>query len=416
MVNYGREESVDSRGSIEMYTIHLKRIESGHIVKKNEQTDDQREEIKQKESKIISKQKKIDSCNEAIQKIENVTIPNKQEELNNLSNEIESLERTNPKDLIITEEKFKPWVFYVCLIAVLFLTIFIYYFYVNLGYVLFDIPSNLPPDLVFSCSPSVLNSITELKGDGGCSTSLSTGPLLLPILFLTIAVLIHIKLENILKAKSKKYLAAFGIFLLLSLVLILDTILAIKFEERLFNWEGKGGPFGEQFPVGLMEQLSYSYKEPAFLLILGLGFVGYIVWSLILHEMSKEWDKKDPEIIWRRKLKFLRQKKEELKEKIQELKEEKNNTIPDQIRSYNNEISEIRETIKLIKIGGVEMLRQALIEFTIGWNQFLTFNYPRKESDSKINEIKSSLNQFLESSSILSTTNKISESELAQAN
>jgi hypothetical protein len=413
---FGTLESEECRASLEMYTIYLKRIESGHIVLKEELNDDQKEDLQREQNHIENINKKINNCQDEIKRREDLLIPNIDKQIDKKKTEYNELESKDPKDITITDEKFRPWVFNISVLGALLLTVFIYYFYVNLGYVLFDIPINIPPDYVFSCNPSVLNSLDQLLGKGGCHIDVSTGPLLLPILFLTIAILIHLKVENLLKLKKNKYKGYLSITLLILFVLILDTILAIKFEERLFNWEGTGGPFGAPFPKGLVEQLKYSYDESAFILILGLGFIAYIVWSLILHEISKEYEKKDPENVWRRMLRRMQKDIDSLNLEKSKMNEEKDVIFPGKIRELNNEIMAIRKNIKLIKIGGLSKLRQSLIEFTIGWNKYITFRFDSNECNNKIIDIKNSLEIFVTSSTILRGAKSINDAELSLSN
>ncbi|KAA3624240.1 MAG: hypothetical protein DWP94_04035 [Flavobacterium sp.] len=411
---FGKDESEECKASTEMYTIHLRQIESGHIVKKEETTKEQRDDIAEKEQKIQGLLNDISEKNKEIRNIKEVLIKEKDSELRLKKQEKDNLEKTDPRDVIDPGPMYKPWLFYIAAFVSILLIGFIYYFYVNLGYVLFDLPTNFPPEIAFTCSPEVLNSYEQLVGEGGCSTSLSLGPLLLPILFLAVAILIHFKLENLVHQEGKKFKAYFGIGVFLMLVLVLDTILAIKFEERLFNWNGTGGPFGNQFPVGLLDQLKYSYKEPAFILIIGLGFVGYIIWSLITHEASKEYDKKNPENVWRRQLRRISRKINQIQGEKSYLLKKANHIIPDEIRNIEKNIANIKQSIKLIKIGGKDKLRKALIEFTIGWNQYIQFKYGSDAiAATKISTVKTELNSFIASSKVLKDMDEVASEEIS---
>jgi hypothetical protein len=409
---YGRDESQTFEGGIEMYSIHLRRIETGHIVKKEETTEDQKQEIERKTREIEEIQSDLEKYQQEILDIKTVSIPSIKDEIKQNKEEYNKLESQDPKDMTNTDEKFRPFTYLIYLVAALGLTVFIYYFYTNLGYVLFDIPSVIPPDIAFNCNPSVFNSLEELLGKGGCLTGISTGPLLLPILFLTIAIVIHSQIEGIIKRKENKIKGYLAITLFVFLVVILDLILAIKFEERLFNWEGKGGIYGDPFPTGILDQIKYSYDEPAFLMILGFGFLGYIVWSFILHLVSTEFEKRDPSIVWRRKLRLIEKKKDSLIEKKRELNNDIAILIPNQIRELNSEINSIRDSIQLIKIGGKTKLKQGIIEFTIGWNEYLRYKHNDQISSTKITEITIELNNFINASSVLRGTESISDNQL----
>jgi hypothetical protein len=409
---YGRDESQTFEGGIEMYSIHLRRIETGHIVKKEETTEDQKQEIERKTREIEVIQSDIEKYQQEILDIKTVSIPNIKDEIKQQKEEYSKLESQDPKDMTNTDEKFRPFTYLIYLIAAIGLTFFIYYFYTNLGYVLFDIPGTLPPEIAFNCNPSVFNSLEELLGKGGCLTGISTGPLLLPILFLTIAIVIHSQIEGIIKRKDNRIKGYLAITLFVFLVVILDLILAIKFEERLFNWEGKGGPFAEPFPTGLLDQIKYSYDEPAFLMILGFGFLAYIVWSFILHLVSTEFEKRDPSIVWRRKLRLIEKKKDSLIEEKKELDNDISILIPSKIRELISKTPPIRDSIQLIKIGGKTKLRKSLIEFTIGWNEYLKYKHNDQISSTKINEITNGLNNFIKASSTFKGTESISDNQL----
>ncbi|QNJ97021.1 MFS transporter [Constantimarinum furrinae] len=409
---FGRDSSEECKASSEMYTIHLRQIESGHIVKKEEDTQEQRNDISEKEQKIDRIQNEINDKTAEIKQIKEEKVRDKDVEIINLKKERDDLAAQDPRDVIDTGPKFKPWLFYTGVFISTLLILFIYYFYVNLGYVLFDLPVVFSPDIAFTCNPEVLNSLDQLNGNGGCKVAISIGPLLLPILFLAIAILIHFKLENLIYEEGKKYKAWIGIFFFLVLVLGLDIILAIKFEERLFNWKGVGGVFGDQFPTGLLEQLKYSYKEPAFLLILGLGFVGYIIWSFITHETSKEYEKKDPENRWRRKLRRFEKQIDRVQGEKSYLLKKANHLLPDEIRELEKEIGSIKQSIRLIRIGGKDKLRNALIQFTIGWNQYIQFKYGDSSASEKIIIVKNELNSFISSSSTLRDIDQVKNEEI----
>ncbi|PKA82446.1 hypothetical protein ATE92_0575 [Ulvibacter sp. MAR_2010_11] len=410
---FGRDSSEECKASLEMYTIHLRQIESGHIVKKEEDTQEQRNDILEKEQKIERIQNEIKDKTVEIKQIKEAKVKDKEEEINNLKRERDDLASQDPREVIDTGPKYKPWLFYTGAFISLLLILFIYYFYVNLGYVLFDLPAVFSPNIAFDCHPEVLNSLDQLFGNGGCKVAISIGPLLLPILFLAIAILIHFKLENLIYEEGKKYKAWIGISLFLVLVLGLDIILAIKFEERLFNWKGVGGVFGNQFPTGLIEQLKYSYKQPAFLLILGLGFVGYIIWSLITHEASKEYEKKDPENRWRRKLRRFEKQIERVQGERSYLLKKASHLIPDEIRELEKEIGNIKQSIRLIRIGGKDKLRNALIQFTIGWNQYIQYKYGDFGASEKISLVKNELNKFISSSATLRDIDQVKNEEIS---
>lgn len=89
---FGKEESEECKASEEMYNIHLKQIESGHIVKKEESSKEQLDEISEKEQKINRLQQDIADKDQEIKRIKEVLIKEKDDEIKEIKNEKEILE------------------------------------------------------------------------------------------------------------------------------------------------------------------------------------------------------------------------------------------------------------------------------------------------------------------------------------
>lgn len=126
-----------------------------------------------------------------------------------------------------------------------------------------------------------------------------------PIVFFAFGTVLHIFLES----ESKfKYLTISAVFLI---TLMLDAFIAYKIHNEIEKALGLIYDGDE-----LLRFTDVWYKDINFYIILLMGFVVFIMWSIILHSILKEIDKQSLIKIINKKIQIKRRELEELKAQL----------------------------------------------------------------------------------------------------
>ncbi len=106
-------------------------------------------------------------------------------------------------------------------------------------------------------------------------------------------------------------------------------------------------------------------QSPTFYIILFLGFLVYIIWSILLDSLLREWDKKEITNNLKRIIKHLRGDIKVLKSRILD------------VTSVKNKIADYREDASTVMQGN---LKKYIDQFTSSWIAYLgTFQFKRGE-------------------------------------
>jgi hypothetical protein len=165
-----------------------------------------------------------------------------------------------------------------------------------------------------------------------------------PVIFFSFGYALHVLLD----AKGrKKYIYA---TLIILVTFILDFLLALKGHQQ-----------ENTFKVMIGEATEPWTTSSIFYIILFMGFVVYIVWSILLHALITEWHKRD--VLGKRYdwIKELTKENDEHRVKIIGLEGE--------MTSLHQKIEDIQKKIDAVYIS-VDDIKQSLIQFKIGWMQF----------------------------------------------
>ena len=211
--------------------------------------------------------------------------------------------------------------------------------------------------------------ISALPAPGELSDALSYNYLLLfaPFLFFGFGYAVHVLLE--LKSKLKYVY----VFLVLAVTFILDFLLAFKIHK--INADAQS-IISDEAPIALVE-------DSNFYIILFMGFVVYIIWSILLNASINEWKKRN--IIGRRVVKINQLDKDidGATEKIASLQTE--------IKLKESTIDHLNDEIKGVKIP-VDKLKFCLSELYAGWLAFITGSSVLTEKKNPCEEV---YNNFL---------------------
>lgn len=239
--------------------------------------------------------KSMENANLEITRLETKTNSGERQGLiSTKENEIETLE--NEKSDI--DKKHKPnWV-NVTLYGLIFipLSIYLFLFYTSIahnGFYGIDINSLINGDkLAIGILPNFQDLIIAIQ----------TNYILVvfPIVFFAFGTVLHIFLEN--EGKTK-YFTISAVFLI---TLLLDAFIAFKIHNEIEKALGLIYD-GEE----LLRFTDVWYKDINFYIILLMGFVVFIMWSIILHSILKEIDKQS---LIKRINKIIQRRKKELDE------------------------------------------------------------------------------------------------------
>lgn len=178
-----------------------------------------------------------------------------------------------------------------------------------------------------------------------------------PFIFYAFGYAVHVFLEQ--KSKTKYIWIA----LVILITFILDFLIAYKIHEIT----------NEAIVLSGGESTNWN-SSPTFFIIIFMGFVVYIIWSILFHAWMTEWSKRD--ITGR-----IDDSINELKKQIKKLQEQLG-TIDLKISEKESNIKKLRNSLTDIKIP-VSDIKFCIAEFSAGWLQFLsgtnTLEQTRKE-------------------------------------
>lgn len=169
-----------------------------------------------------------------------------------------------------------------------------------------------------------------------------------PFIFYGFGYALHVILEQ----KSKwKYLS---IVLIVAVTFVLDFLIAYKIHLNTNQ---------VMELMGLDNEVLHWSQSPTFFIIIFMGFIVFIIWSILLHAWIKEWGKKDitgriDEAIHnlRNEVKFFDKQKEEYQHKIAETESK--------IRYLNQRLNNIQIPESDLQL--------SVSEFVAGWFNYLS--------------------------------------------
>jgi hypothetical protein len=226
------------------------------------------------------------------------------------------------------------------------LTLFLYAFYCSLIYSLFF---GTEVNNVSFFNPNVFS---DTKNKGGLTSWVIFCS---PIIVLSIGYLIHTFLSQ------KRY---FYLFSLLLLMLIIDGLISYQITKSIHE---------NRFGAGLTDErwrVEMALDDPQFWTVILLGYVMYIVWGVLLHNVLRQYSKLQPDKILELKTENLDKRILETEENLTDIRNKiagltsQVAILDNEIDLKNNDIIGYRNGIIPVKVSA---LRDAVAQFMNGW-------------------------------------------------
>lgn len=263
------------------------------------------------------------------------------DKIKNLKEEISNIQSGIPVQNK-THETFSSMKFLMNLIFLIPLSIYLFLFYVATIYKVF----------YFSAEQIAENSngtISALPAPGEMSEALSYNYLLLfaPFLFFAFGYAIHVLLD----LKSKwKYVY---VLMVITITFMLDFLMAFKIHDSTSKAEQM---LSDTVPIEL-------FHDANFYIILFMGFVVYVIWSILLNALINEWKKRNIIGLRLNKIEELHDENIDIAKNLKDIEHE--------ISKMEGEIKSIEETINGQKLP-ISKLLFCLSELHLGWLQYLS--------------------------------------------
>ncbi len=354
---FGYTRAGNVQGDPEVYSSYLERILNGDLVDESYKglTDKERAEKKEKIKeleKVLEETKKNNAKFEQDIKVKEKQIEEHRAEL------LQVRQRQAEKPDELTRESFSVVRFTINLLILLFLTGYLFFFYVSAAYKALYVD---------------LEGIAERIAEGHSAGSIMPQPyelsealrynyllFLVPFVFYAFGWAFHVIID--LRQKTK------FIFLgmLIAVTFVVDLLLAMIIHN---NTEAAKELMG-------LNAMKWS-QNPTFWIILFMGFLVYIVWSILLDSLLREWKKRQITANLKSIIKHLRKDVKMLEEKI----------MP--IELIQHEIDILRDEVNTFVQGN---LKGYIDQFTTGWVSYLAPN-TMKDTKTKCLNIR---DEFLE--------------------
>ncbi|MCG8385879.1 MAG: hypothetical protein MJA30_10085 [Cytophagales bacterium] len=337
LYDFGYEQSGTVKGDPDMYIAYLDRIVNGDLVdtKYHGFSDEERVErvkqVKELEKELEEAEKTNEQFDQDIKKKEGEIDEYRQEMLN--IREIRA--KDNEK---LKAESFSVVKFSINVFLLVMLSVYLFFFYISAAY-----------KALYVDFEGIAESIAEGVGVGSImpgayelSEALQFNYLLLlvPFVFYAFGWAFHILLE--LKSKYKFIFLT----LLITVTFMVDFLLALIIHN---NTESAKELMG-------LATIPWS-QSSTFYIILFLGFLVYIIWSILFDSLLREWDKRHITGNLKKIIKHLERD-------IKTLRSRRTDTVV-----LQNKINDYREDASVVMYGD---LKRYIDQFSSGWISYLS--------------------------------------------
>lgn len=336
LYDFGYERSGSSKGDPDVYVAYLNRILNGDLVEEPYKgfTD---EEKKERFKLIKDLEKKVKEREEGNAKLE-TDISEKEKDIDKYRKDLLQIHESRSKSKEkLKEEGFSTVKFSLNLFILAMLSVYLFFFYVSATY-----------KALYVDFEGIAESIAKGEGIGSImpgayelAEALQYNYLLfvVPFVFYAFGWAFHILVEM----KSRlKYLF---LSMLITVTFIVDFLLAMIINNNTENAKALMG----------LQAVTWS-QSPSFYIILFLGFLVYIIWSILLDSLLREWDKKQITGNLKKIIHHLRSDIKTLGERLAD------------VTSIRMQIADFREDINTVMIGN---LKKYVDQFSSGWIAYL---------------------------------------------
>ena len=334
---FGYEKSGNVKGDPEVYTSYLNMILNGDLV--DEKFSGLNEDDKpEKRSKLKQLESKLEETSQQNEKI-NAQIKEKKDKIDVRREDLLDIRKRYEDDPeAMKREIFSPFKFSISVFILIALTGYLFFFYVSAAY-----------RALYTDFEAIASRIAAGLGTGSImpkpaelAEALQYNFLLflVPFVFYAFGWAFHVILE--LRHKYK------FVFLgsLIGVTFFVDFLLAMLIHNNL------------EYAKELMGLATKSWAaDPAFYMILFLGFIVYILWSILMDSVVREWAKRLVTVNLKKIVKHLRNDTKELQSKL----------VPEEAIRFD--IGNLREDIGTVILGN---LKSYIDQFTTGWISYLS--------------------------------------------
>jgi len=334
---FGYEKSGNVKGDPEIYTSYLNMMLNGDLVDEKfsglneDENPEKRDRLKKLESRLVETSRHNEEINAQIKEKQD-KIDVRREDLLNIHEKYEK----DPEAM--KTETFSPFKFGINLFILIMLTGYLFFFYVSAAY-----------KALYTDFEAIAERLAAGMGTGSImpkpaelAEALRYNYLLflVPFVFYAFGWAFHIILE--MKHKLKfVFLGA-----LITVTFIVDFLIALLIHNNL------------EYAKELMGLATKSWAaNPAFYMILFLGFIVYILWSILLDSLFREWAKRRITLNLKKIVKHLRNDIKDLQKKL----------LPEDPIRFD--IGNLREDIGTVILGN---LKSYIDQFTTGWISYLS--------------------------------------------
>ena len=336
LYDFGYEKSGNVKGDTEVYRSFLSQIKNGDLVEPDYQgftAEEKKERIK--EIKSLEKEaKSLEKENAVIEE----EIKEKEQEIEKYRKDLLNIKKVSSKDKDhLKENTFSVFKFSLNLLILVVLSVYLFFFYVSATY-----------KALYVDFEGIAESISQGAGTGSImpgayelmeAMSFNVMLVLVPFVFYAFGWAFHVLLE--MKSKLKFLFLS----LLVAVTFTVDFLLALIIHNNT------------EMAKELMGLNSTPWSQSSgFYIILFLGFLVYVIWSVLLDSLLREWDKKHVANNIKRIMKHIQEDIEILRGKLADVK------------SVYQKIEDYREDVATISKGN---LKKYIDQFHSGWISYL---------------------------------------------
>jgi hypothetical protein len=335
--DFGYEKAGHVKGDPEIYTSYLNRILNGDLVdeKFSGMNEDEKPEKRVQLKKLEARLEEAKGNNEAI----SAQVREKQEKIDTRREELLDIHKKYEKDPeAMKRETFSPFKFGINLFILLMLTAYLFFFYVSAAYkALYTDFAGIAERIASGLGTG---SIMPKPAELGEALRYNYLLFLVPFVFYAFGWAFHVILD--MKNRFKFiYLGS-----LIAVTFAVDFLLALLIHNNT------------EYAKELMGLATRSWAaNPAFYMILFLGFIVYILWSILLDSLFREWAKRQIVTNLKKIIKHMRNDIRELQNKL----------VPEDPIRFD--IGNLREDIGTVVLGN---LKSYIDQFTTGWISYLS--------------------------------------------
>jgi hypothetical protein len=337
LYHFGYERSGSVKGDPDVYFSCLNRILNGDLVESNYVgfTDDEKKERIRLIQLLEVQLREKEENNKKIQE----EIDEKEKDIDRYRKDLLHFRESRLQDgEKLRRENFSTLKFTLNLFLLAMLSVYLFFFYVSATF-----------KALYVDFEGIAAKIAKGEGTG----SILPGPyelgealqynyllFVFPFVFYAFGWAFHIILESTNKLRYV-FLSA-----LIAVTFTVDFLLAMIISDNTENAKSLMG----------LQSTPWS-QSPTFYIILFLGFLVYIIWSILLDSLLREWNKKEITDNLKKIIRHLQADVKAIKPKISNLE------------PIKEKIAEYREDISTLMVGN---LKRYIDQFSAGWMMYLT--------------------------------------------